>query len=158
LMGSKSSLDFSNSISFSSIEARGSCFEEAIPTRFVQIKLSQKGRVPPTYRRGGELISAEIGTSVNRLESGRVPPATHVALRGDEAGQSNQPPQGVPYPYHPEQVIRGDSILSIEHQIFSGQTTPSSLDIYLARINVEDLFEAKVKILQRMAKLDSTGD
>nr|GEZ79714.1 hypothetical protein [Tanacetum cinerariifolium] len=32
------------------------------------------------------------GTSVNRSESGCVPPATHVAPRGDEAGPSNQPP------------------------------------------------------------------
>nr|GFB76977.1 SH3 domain-containing protein PJ696.02-like [Tanacetum cinerariifolium] len=46
---SKSSLDFSNYISFSSIGARGSCFEEATPTRFVQIKLSPK-------QVGGELI------------------------------------------------------------------------------------------------------
>ncbi|GJV91457.1 hypothetical protein Tco_1539270 [Tanacetum coccineum] len=105
---------------------------------------------------GGE--SAETGTSVNRPESGRVPPATHVAPRGDEAGPSNQPPQGVPYPYHPEQVIGGDSVLSIERRLLSGQTTPSPLDIYLARIDAEDLFEAKVKILQRMAELDPTGD
>ncbi|GKA54082.1 ATPase subunit 1 [Tanacetum coccineum] len=34
----------------------------------------------------------------------------------------------------------------------------SPLDIYLARIDAEDLFEAKVKILQRMAELDPTGD
>ncbi|GKC64920.1 hypothetical protein Tco_1097518 [Tanacetum coccineum] len=105
---------------------------------------------------GGE--SAETGTSVNRPESGRVPPATHVAPRGDEAGPSNQPPQGVPYPYHPEQVIGGDSVLSIERRLLSGQTTPSPLDIYLAQIDAEDLFEAKVKILQRMAELDPTGD
>ncbi|GJZ75767.1 ATPase subunit 1, mitochondrial, partial [Tanacetum coccineum] len=76
----------------------------------------------------------------------------------DEAGPSNQSPQGVPYLYHPEQVIGGDSVLSIERRLLSGQTTPSPLDIYLARIDAEDLFEAKVKILQRMAELDPTGD
>ncbi|GJV22459.1 putative reverse transcriptase domain-containing protein [Tanacetum coccineum] len=43
---------------------------------------------------GGE--SAETGTSVNR------------------------PPQGVPCPYHPEQVIGGDSVLSIERRLLSG--------------------------------------
>ena len=102
--------------------------------------------------------SAETGTSVNQPESGRVPPATHVAPRGDEAGPSNQPPQGVPYPYHPEQVIGGDSVLSIERRLLSGQPTPSPLDIYLARIDAEDLFEAKVQIVQRMAELDPTGD
>nr|GEV66759.1 ATP synthase F1 subunit 1, mitochondrial [Tanacetum cinerariifolium] len=105
---------------------------------------------------GGE--SAETGTLVNRPESGRVPPATHVSPRGDEAGPSNQPPQGVPYPYHPEQVIGGDLVLSIERRLLSGQTTPSPLDIYPARIDTEDLFVAKVKILQRMAKLDLMGD
>ncbi|KAI3757878.1 hypothetical protein L6452_05422 [Arctium lappa] len=46
-----------------------------------------------------------MGTSVNQPESGRVPPAN--APRGDEAGSSNQPPQGVPYPYSPEEVIGG---------------------------------------------------
>lgn len=102
--------------------------------------------------------SAETGTSVNQPESGRVPPATHVAPRGDEAGPSNQPPQGVPYPYHPEQVIGGDSVLSIERRLLSGQPTPSPLDIYLARIDAEDLFEVKVQIVQRMAELDPTGD
>nr|GEZ59071.1 hypothetical protein [Tanacetum cinerariifolium] len=61
-------------------------------------------------------------------------------------------------PYHSEQVIGGDLVLSIERRLLSGQTTPSPLDIYLARIDTEDLFEAKVKILQRMSELDPTGD
>lgn len=102
--------------------------------------------------------SAETGTSVNQPESGRVPPATHVAPRGDEAGPSNQPPQGVPYPYHPEQVIGGDSVLSIERRLLLGQTTPSPLDRYLARINAEDLFEVKVEIIRQMADFDPRGD
>lgn len=98
------------------------------------------------------------GTSVNQPESGRVPPATHVAPRGDEAGPSNQPPQGVPYPYHPEQVIGGDSVLSIERRLLLGQTTPSPIDRYLARINAEDLEEVKVEIIRRMADFDPRGD
>nr|GFA17198.1 hypothetical protein [Tanacetum cinerariifolium] len=76
------------------------------------------------------------------------------ASQQKRACPSNQPPQGVPYPYHLEQVIGGDSVLSIERRLLSGQTTPSPLDIYLARIDAKDLFEAKVKILQRMVELD----
>lgn len=51
--------------------------------------------------------SAETSASVNQPEYGRVPPANQVAPRGSEAGPSNKPPQGVPYPYHPEEVIGG---------------------------------------------------
>lgn len=101
--------------------------------------------------------SAETGTSVNQPESGRVPPAN--APRGDEAGPSNQPPQGVvPYPYSPEEVIGGDSVLSIERRLLAAETAPSPLEIYLARINAEDLFEVKVEIIKLMTGLDPTGD
>lgn len=102
--------------------------------------------------------SAETSGSVNQPEYGRAASATHVAPRGDEAGPSNQPPQGVPYPYHPDEVIGGDSVLSIQLRLLSGKTTPSPLDIYLARITAEDLFEVKVEIIQLMADLDPTGD
>lgn len=103
--------------------------------------------------------SAETsGSSVNQPEYGRAASATHAAPRGDEAGPSNQPPQGVPYPYHPDEVIGGDSVRSIELRLLSGNTAPSTLDMRLARYTAEDLFEVKVQIIERMAELDPTGD
>lgn len=84
------------------------------------------------------------------------PPSNQVAPRGDEAGPSNQPP--IPYQYHPDEVIGGDSILSIERRLLSNKTSPSAQDIYMARINAEDLFEVKVEIIKLMAGLDPTGD
>ncbi|KAJ0795725.1 hypothetical protein HanPI659440_Chr04g0153801 [Helianthus annuus] len=114
-------------------------------------------RVPPAAHvapRGDE-----AGPS-NQPEPRRVPPAAHVAPRGDEAGPSNQPPQGqgVPYPYHPEEVIGGDSVLSIEARLLSGNPAPSPFDKYIARITAQDLFEVKVEIIRRMAYLDPDGD
>nr|QHI41674.1 ribosomal protein S4 [Paraprenanthes diversifolia] len=64
----------------------------------------------------------------------------------------------VPYPYDPEEVIGGDSVRSIEGRLLSGKTAPSPLDIYLARINAEDLFEVKVDIIREMAGLHPSGD
>lgn len=104
---------------------------------------------------GTETESVETGTSVNQAESGRLPPANQVAPRGDEAGPSNQP---VSLQYHPDEVIGGDSIRSIERRLLSNKTFPSAHDIYMARINAEDLFEAKVEIIKLMAGLDPTGD
>jgi len=112
----------------------------------------------------GGILSNETTTedtsspSVNQAEYGRLPPANQVAPRGDEAGPSNQPPQEVSLQYHPDEVIGGDSIRSIERRLLSNKTFPSAHDIYMARINAEDLFEAKVEIIKLMAGLDPTGD
>ncbi|KAK1414622.1 hypothetical protein QVD17_30371 [Tagetes erecta] len=81
-------------------------------------------------------IRGESNATVNQPEPRRVPPAAHVAPRGDEAGPSNQPPQGqgVPYPYHPEEVIGGDSesenlVVGPSQQVpLSGSSTYSSFD------------------------------
>lgn len=107
---------------------------------------------------GTETESVETGTSVNQAEDGRLPPANQVAPRGDEAGPSNRPPQEVSLQYHPDEVIGGDSIRSIERRLLSNHTFPSAHDIYIARINAEDLFEVKAEIIQLMAGLDPTGD
>nr|UIR99346.1 hypothetical protein [Bidens alba var. radiata] len=114
-------------------------------------------RVPPATHvapRGDE-----AGPS-NQPEPRRVPPAAHVAPRGDEAGPSNQPPQGqgVPYPYHPEELIGGDSVSSIQRRLLASNPLPSAEEIGFARIEAEDLFEVKVKIIRRMEVLDPTGD
>ena len=102
--------------------------------------------------------STEGGTSVNQPESGRVPPATPVAPRGDEAGPSNQPPPVVPYPYQPDEVIGGDSVDSIKRRLLSNCSFPSAEVIEQARIAAEDLFEVKVDIIRQMTPLDPEGD
>lgn len=62
------------------------------------------------------------------------------------------------YPYNPELVIGGDSVLSIEGRLLRDQIAPSPIDIYLARVNAEELFEVKVDIIRKMTVLDPTGD
>ncbi|XP_076945483.1 uncharacterized protein LOC143616571 [Bidens hawaiensis] len=114
-------------------------------------------RVPPATHvapRGDE-----AGPS-NQPEPRRVPPAAHVAPRGDEAGPSNQPPQGqgVPYQYHPEELIGGDSVSSIQRRLLASNPLPSAEEINFARIQAEDLFEVKVQIIRQMEGLDPTGD
>ncbi|TYH65639.1 uncharacterized protein LOC108466263 [Gossypium arboreum] len=113
---------------------------------------------PTTESERQSSASAETGTSVNKPESGRVPPANQVPPRGNEAGPSNQPPQGVPYPYQENQIIGGDSILAIERRLLAHKPTPSDHELYMARIQAEDLFEVKVEIIKLMAVLDPTGD
>lgn len=57
-----------------------------------------------------------------------------------------------------DEVIGGDSVLSIQQLLLSNKTAPSAHEIYMARINAEDLFEVKVEIIQLMAGLDPTGN
>jgi len=88
--------------------------------------------------------------------------AVNQPLPGEQATPPALPgartPPYTPYPYGPEEVIGGDSVRSIEGRLLSGKTAPSSLDIYLARINAEDLFEVKVDIIREMAGLHPSGD
>lgn len=92
------------------------------------------------------------GSSVNQPP---VPPANPVAPRGEEAGPSNPV---VPFPYHENEVIGGDSVLSIERRLLAKYSFPSYEVIRMARIQAEDLFEVKVQIIKIMAGLDPTGD
>lgn len=64
----------------------------------------------------------------------------------------------VPYPYQKNEIIGGDSVESIERRLLGRSLSPSAHDIYLARINAEDLFEVKVDIIREMAGLHPSGD
>lgn len=103
--------------------------------------------------------STETGTSVNQPEAGGVPPANPGAPRGDEAGPANQTPPAVPYPYKLDEVIGGDSVLSIQRRLLD-KTSPLPLphEIDIARVQAEDLFEVKAEIVKLMAVLDPYGD
>jgi len=94
---------------------------------------------------------SESGTSVNQPEAGFGPPANPVAPPGEEAGLPNPPPRVVPYPYQPDEMIGGDSVLSIQHRILdkSPKSVSSYEEVYQARIDAEDLFEVKVDIINR---------
>lgn len=77
---------------------------------------------------------------------------------GGGAGQANQPPGVVPYPYQPDEVIGGDCVLDIQRRLLAKAPLPSSEVIAMARIQAEDLFEVKVELIRLMAVLDPTGD
>ena len=68
----------------------------------------------------------------------------------------------VPYPYSPDQVIGGDCVSNIERRFLerlqAKNPYPSLEDYRLARIQAEDKFEVKVKIIRTMAPLDPDGD
>lgn len=85
-------------------------------------------------------------------------PANPVASRGEEAGPSNWVPPEEKFPYHPDEVIGGDSVSSIERRLLAKVNFPSAEDIKFAKIKAEDLFEIKVQIVRHMAGLDPEGD
>ena len=91
--------------------------------------------------------------SVNPPQPGEqaVPPANPGEA---EAGPSHV----LPFPYGDEEVIGGDSVLSIQNRLLAEYDSPSAEVIKWARIDAEDLFEVKVDIIRLMAPLDPEGD
>lgn len=83
-----------------------------------------------------------------------VPPANPVASGEAEAGPSHV----VPFPYDENEVIGGDSVLSIQRRLLAKYEFPSADEIKRARIKAEDLMEVKVEIVRIMAPLDPDGD
>ena len=94
------------------------------------------------------------GTSVNQPAAGPVPPGNAVASTEEAAS----PARPDPFPYQPDEVIGGDSVLSIQRRLLSPYVFPSAEIIERARIEAEDLFEVKVDIIRRMTPLDPEGD
>ena len=88
----------------------------------------------------------------------QIAPANPVASRGEEAGPSNRVPPEEKFPYHWDEVIGGDSVSAIERRLLEKVNSPTVLDLKLARINAQDLFERKVDIIRYMAGLDPEGD
>jgi hypothetical protein len=62
------------------------------------------------------------------------------------------------FPYEPDALIGGDSVLSIQRRLLASKQFPSAEEICFARMEAEDLFEVKVLIIQRMEVLNPTGD
>lgn len=94
--------------------------------------------------------------SVNQPEAGHVPPANLGAAPGGQGGQNTL--HVLPFPYQPDEVIGGDSVLAIERRLLSKSYYPSSSARQIARLQAEDLFEVKVEIIKLMTGLDPTGD
>nr|QCQ81967.1 hypothetical protein [Ammopiptanthus mongolicus] len=92
------------------------------------------------------------GTSENQTAAGPVPPANPVA-----PGEADILPV-VPYPYQEDEMIGGDSVLSIRRRLLASNAQPSAEDINLAHLDAQDRFEVKVDIIQQMAVLDPSGD
>nr|WMB96847.1 hypothetical protein [Solanum melongena]WMB97156.1 hypothetical protein [Solanum aethiopicum] len=80
--------------------------------------------------------------------------ANPVAPGEAEAGPSHV----APFPYHEEEVIGGDSVLSIKRRLLAHNPNPSAFDIYLAEIDAQDRFEVKADIAIEMSSHDPTGD
>ena len=87
-------------------------------------------------------------------KAGPALPTNPVPSGGDEAGPV------VPYPYRRDEMIGGDSVEAIERRLLAKhpEPNPPAEIIKMARIEAEDLFEIKAKIIQRMALYDPAGD
>lgn len=78
-----------------------------------------------------------------------------------QEGQPAAPPQPLPvepYPYSDDEIIGGDSVGTIQRRLLAKYPSPSAEIIELSRLEAQDLFEVKVKIIQKMAQWDPTGD
>ncbi|EEF41993.1 conserved hypothetical protein [Ricinus communis] len=64
----------------------------------------------------------------------------------------------VPYSYHPNEVIGGDSVSTIERQLLAASPTPTYFELSKARMEAKDLFEVKVKIFKVMSGFHPEGD
>lgn len=80
---------------------------------------------------------------------------------GAQEGQPAAPPQPhpiEPYPYSENFIIGGDSVHRIQRRLLMKWDFPSSETIALCRLEAQDLFEVKARIILKMAQLDPTGD
>ena len=102
----------------------------------------------------GEYIqtSTEEGASTSSADAGPVP-------HGNTVENSTEGPASPRrFPYEPDALIGGDSVLSIQRRILASKQFPSAEEINFARMEAEDLFEVKVQIIQRMQVLYPEGD
>ncbi|VFQ93872.1 unnamed protein product [Cuscuta campestris] len=84
-------------------------------------------------------------------------PGEQAALPVMQEAAANQAAP-VPYPYPHNELIGGDCVESIQRRLLGGSPFPSAHAIQMARIDAEDLFEAKVDICRVMAGLHPDGD
>lgn len=103
---------------------------------------------PPSSTEGE---STEGESSVNQ------PSATpgNAALSPQEA---DSPPRVAPFPFQEDEIIGGDSILSIQRRLLGNNSDPSYEELQRALIDAKELFPIKVKIVRQMTGLDPTGD
>ncbi|KAJ0728265.1 hypothetical protein HanLR1_Chr07g0239651 [Helianthus annuus] len=93
------------------------------------------------------------GTSSPSTDAGPIP------HHGNTISKSTEGPTSPGrFPYKPDELNGGDSVLSIQRRLLSSKPFPSAEEIDFARTQAEDLFEVKVQIIQRMQVLDPTGD
>lgn len=79
-------------------------------------------------------------------------------MADQEGGPSNRPLPVEPYPYTDTEVIGGDSVSAIQRRLLGKYPFPSAEIIEGARLDAQDLFEVKVRIIREMEKWDPTGD
>nr|QMQ98049.1 ATP synthase subunit 1 [Solanum torvum] len=84
-------------------------------------------------------------------------PGEQAALPVMQEAAANQAAP-VPYPYPHNEFIGGDCVESIQRRLLERSPFPSAHAIQMARIDAEDLFEAKVDIIRVMAGLHPDGD
>ncbi|MFS7900132.1 hypothetical protein Hanom_Chr00s096674g01801661 [Helianthus anomalus] len=102
---------------------------------------------------GDYIKTSAKGTSSPSADAGPVP------QHGNTISNSTEGPASPGrFPYEPDELIGGDSVLSIQRRLLSSKPFPSAEEIDFARTQAEDLFEVKVQIIQRMQVLDPTGD
>nr|YP_010352649.1 hypothetical protein LK193_mgp35 [Bidens tripartita]UIR99004.1 hypothetical protein [Bidens tripartita] len=97
----------------------------------------------------GELLASSEGSSNASAGAGH----------GNTVSNSTEGPASPGrFPFEPDELIGGDSVLSIQRRLLAAKPFPSAEEIGFARMEAEDLFEVKVQIIQRMEGLYPEGD
>jgi hypothetical protein len=101
---------------------------------------------------GEYLRTSTEGASTASADAGPVP-------HGNTISNSTEGPTSPGrFPYEPDELIGGDSVLSIRRRLLSSKPFPSAEEIYFAQVQAEDLFEVKAQIIQKMKVLYPEGD
>ncbi|KAF5798321.1 hypothetical protein HanRHA438_Chr07g0302031 [Helianthus annuus] len=105
----------------------------------------------PSDSWGDHIKTSVEGTSSPSTDAGPIP------HHGNTISNSMDGPTSPGlFPYEPDELIGGDSVLSIQRRLLCLKPFPSAE--HFARMQAEDLFKVKVQIIQRMQVLDPTGD
>lgn len=95
-------------------------------------------------------LQSSESASANSGSEGAVPQGNHASVSDEGAAGPGRP--------DPDEMVGGDSVLSIQRRLLSKTPFPSAEAIDFARIQAEDLFEVKGDIIRRMAVLDPAGN
>lgn len=88
--------------------------------------------------------------NISSGSEGSATPEPNAVQQQRGAGPSNKPLPIEAYPYTDTEVIGGDSVSAIQRRLLEKYPNPSAEILGRTRLEAQDLFEVKVKIIPKM--------